>query len=259
LLHAKTWALLQNSFRIIITGKILIPLLLLIAYVSVLIYCMYKLSIWDTMLLKDTIFWFLGVALASFFQSTKAKNATYFKQIIFNAIKWTIGIEFLVNLYSFGLIAELFIVPMMTMLLVIKTVAQMDKNNEKVSTVLGDVLGWTGFFLFGIILYKTFTHAEMLVTVNNLKEFLLPPSLTFLFLPFLYLVVLYIHYDEIFFRINLHTNDIMHRNKLKRKILWRINFSLTRLQYIGPKIYRLGHCNEKALKRYFNKYKFFPK
>lgn len=236
-------------------GKILILLVPATIYVFSLIYILRRLGFWDITLIKDTIFWFFGIGLIIFLNLNKAKGFEHFKNIIKKTFRWTIALELLVNLYCFSLPMELLVVPFATILAVMKSFTELKDNYKAFDTILKNILAWCGIVLFAIIIYKTSTHYERLLTLENLKSSLLPLILTSLFIPFAYLEAVYMVYQSMFIRMDLNSNDIGRNKSLKKHILWIANFNLATLNKLDQRMFKLMNCDRRLMERYFEKYK----
>ena len=70
-------------------------------------------------------------------------------------------------------------------------------------------------------IYNIIVDVHSFATINNFKEFLLPVVFTILFLPFIYMLALYLTYDLIFMRISFLIKD----KSLARYIRWKTVFS----------------------------------
>jgi hypothetical protein len=211
-------------------------LFMLTLYITLLLYALYKLSFWDFSLLKDTIFWFSTTALVCFFTINKAKNNNYFKGIIKENLKWAIAMEFLVNFYTFSLTTELILVPILIFLGLLQAISDTDKKYTQVSKLFKNVFGVFGLALLVFTTYKTFKNYQELFTVHNLFSFLLPPILTVLVIPFLYVLAIYMNYEELFVRVNIISNDKEKNKLLKRKIILIAKLNLNRLTVISKKL-----------------------
>lgn len=78
--------------------------------------------------------------------------------------------------------------------------------------------------LFIILLFY-----NKLLTINNLKSFLLPLSLTLLFLPIIYMIVIYMKYED-FFYLNRYTFlDVKRKAYIKYAILRYRNIRINKL------------------------------
>ena len=72
-----------------------------------------------------------------------------FKDIFLSAIKWTIVLEFVVNLYSFSLFTEIIILPVLVLLAMTQAVAERDEKHKVVSDFLQYLIAIAGFLIFG--------------------------------------------------------------------------------------------------------------
>lgn len=241
---------LGGVLKILFGTTILIILTALIVYVSLILFLLYKLELWNFSLLKDTLFWFFTTALVLLFNINKAKTEGYFKNIIKENIKWAISVEFIVNFYTFSLLKELVLVPSMIFLATIQAVASTDKKNIQVSKLLGNILSIIGILLIAFIVYKTFTNYQEILTFHTLFSFLLPPFLTVLLIPFLYLLAIYMNYEELFVRINFLTNDNKRKQLLKREILLAANINLSRLILISKNLNKFNWYHSTETKSY---------
>lgn len=241
---------LGGVLKILFGTTIVIILSTLMVYVGLILFLLYKLELWNFLLLKDTLFWFFTTALVLLFNINKAKTSGYFKNIIKENLKWAIAVEFIVNFYTFSLLKELVLVPSMIFLASIQAVASIDKKNIQVSKLLGNILSVIGILLIAFIVYKTFTNYQEIFTFHTLFSFLLPPFLTVLLIPFLYLLALYMNYEELFVRIKFLTNDNKRKQLLKREILLVANLNLNRLILISKNLNKYNWYHSTETKSY---------
>lgn len=67
---------------------IVIPLVLMVGYISLIVIGLYKLGAWDVEQLKNTIFWSLSYAATSMFRISKIENEEhYFRNSIKDQLK----------------------------------------------------------------------------------------------------------------------------------------------------------------------------
>lgn len=237
-------------FKALFAKQILIVLFLLIAFIIIIIFTLYKIHLWDKSLLKDTIFWFFGVALALSYKSNNAKDISFFKEIIKDSIKWTIIVEFIINFYTFGLITELILLPVMVIIALLQTVSEMDKKNEQVTKLLKNITAMIGLILVVYVSYKTFTNYDKLLGLNNLFSFLLPIILTITILPFIYFLALYINYESLFVRIQFISQDNIIKRRLKTEILLTANFDIAKILLINKKLNKYDLTQSDDIKKY---------
>jgi hypothetical protein len=96
-----------------------------------------------------------------------------------------------------------------------------------------------GICIFVSVLYKLATGYEGLLTNGNFKSFLLPIIMTFLFLPFIYSIAIFAHYESLFRRLEFMEKDRAYRRLLKLEILRTANINLKKLTNISGSLPKL--------------------
>lgn len=235
----------------ILTSKMFLIIFSLIgAYLFGIILLLKNFEIWQTSNLKDVLFWLFTVGLILVFKINDAKSNAYFKGIFLSAIKWTIILEFVVNLYSFSLFTEIVILPVLVFLAMTQAVAEMDEKHKVVSKFLQNVIALAGLSIFSYSLYKTVINFEAVLTFQNLVSFLLPSTITILFIPFVYFLALYSTYESYFIHLDFMT---VKKDKVKetKKLILRIaNINLDKLLRIKKNFEKRVFYDDTNLKEY---------
>lgn len=235
----------------ILTSKMFLIIFSLIgAYLFGIILVLKNLEVWQTSNLKDVLFWLFTVGLILVFKINDAKSNAYFKGIFLSAIKWTIILEFVVNLYSFSLFTEIVILPVLVFLAMTQAVAEMDEKHKVVSKFLRNVIALAGLSIFSYSLYKTVINFEAVLTFQNLVSFLLPSTITILFIPFVYFLALYSTYESYFIHLDFMT---VKKDKVKetKKLILRIaNINLDKLLRIKKNFEKRVFYDDTDLKEY---------
>jgi len=186
------------------TFRILLVNFLAILYSSFIIYLLYRLHLWDSSLLKDSMYWFMGSGVLVLFSLTKAnKEKDFFKNILWDNLKLVLVLEFVVNLHQFGLITELLLLPIILFLTMIQVVAGREEQSQKVKSIIDWVLVVLGFTMLGISLQRIFADFSGFATIPNLESFLLPIILSISFIPFAYCVALFMNLELLFIRLGI--------------------------------------------------------
>lgn len=241
---------LSRIFKLLFGKQIGTILLLFILYIILTVFLLWKISIWDLSLMKDTLFWFISVALVLFLSINKVRDTHFFKETVKESFKWTIIVEFLVNFYTFSLPVELILLPIMLFLVLTQAYSKTERKYEKASKFLTKFIGIIVLVFIGFATYKTFCNSQGFFTLHNLLAFLLPSILTILLIPLLYMFALYINYEEMFIRIDFLTNDNNKKKSLKREILLLANVRLNRLTKISKNIKKFDIYHSENLKSY---------
>jgi hypothetical protein len=227
---------LVNILKLLLGKKIGSFLLLMTAYSAIFVFSFYKIRLWDESLLKDTIFWYLTAAMLLFFNIHKANENSHFKDIVKGNLKWALLLEFFINFYTFSLPVEIVFVPLMVIIGLLQGVAQTDKKYIQVDKFLKNILSIIGWFVFIFVLYKTVKSYDDFFTLHNFFAFLLPPILTLALIPFLYFIALFMNYETLFVHLDIFSNDIDKKQKLKKEILFAANLNLNKINTIRQKI-----------------------
>jgi hypothetical protein len=235
----------------ILTSKMFLIIFSLIgAYLFGIILLLRNLEVWQTSNLKDVLFWLFTVGLILVFKINDAKSNAYFKGIFLSAIKWTITLEFVVNFYNFSLFTEIVILPVLVFLAMTQAVAEMDDKHKVVSKFLQNVIAIAGLSIFCYSLYKTIINFEAVLTFQNLVSFLLPSTITILFIPFVYFLALYSTYESYFIHLDFMT---VKKDKVKesKKLILRIaNINLDKLLRIKKNFEKRVFYDDTNLKEY---------
>lgn len=245
---------LRKSFAPILktlTGKMFLIIFSLIgAYLYGIILLLQNIEVWQSSNLKDVLFWLFSVGLILVFKINDAKSNSYFKGIFLSAIKWTIILEFIVNLYSFSLLTEIIILPVLVFLAMTQAVAEMDEKHKMVSKFLQNVIAVAGLLIFSFSLYKTVINFDAVLTFQNLVVFLLPSTITILFIPFLYFLALYSTYESYFIDLDFMTVKKVKVKEVKKLILRIANINLDKLLRIKKNFEKRVFYDDTDLKQY---------
>lgn len=245
---------LRKSFAPILktlTGKMFLIIFSLIgAYLYGIILLLQNLEVWQSSNLKDVLFWLFSVGLILVFKINDAKSNSYFKSIFLSAIKWTIILEFIVNLYSFSLLTEIIILPVLVFLAMTQAVAEMDEKHKMVSKFLQNVIAVAGLLIFSFSLYKTVINFDAVLTFQTLVVFLLPSTITILFIPFLYFLALYSTYESYFIDLDFMTVKKVKVKEVKKLILRIANINLDKLLRIKKNFEKRVFYDDTDLKQY---------
>lgn len=238
LLIALVWALFNGNIRhallavlkAFVTKKIIVPFALMVLYILAMILCFERFGFWNVSATKDTIIWATGSAFITFVNLNKvAQDERYFESAILDNVKFTVILEFIINLYVFSLIIELVLLPVISLLVVLNAVVESKPEYKRVKTLLNSVLGLLGLVVIVFTVREILIDMEGFVSIENLKSFFLPLLFTLTFLPFVYLVALYIQYESLFVRVNVANKSSDLAKFAKWKIFTTCHVDLSKL------------------------------
>lgn len=171
----------------------------MVLYSAGIVGVLAALGFWGFALLKDTIFWFIfsGFALA-FRVATATDGELALRKVLKDTVRVVIVLEFLTNAYTLSLMGELLLVPGLVFLGLLDAVARTDKKHASVAHLTGTLLAAAGFAVVGFAVSSVLSDGGQLWTITSLKLLLIAPVLSICFVPFLYLVALFMAYDRLY-------------------------------------------------------------
>ena len=142
---------LPSLWNAIYCRQILIPLFFMFTYVAIVVFVLYDADIWSTNELKNTILWTFSVAILSMFRIPQiTDDETYFRTALKDNFKLIVILEFVVAFHTFSLLAELMIVPAVTLLVTLQAFSETDRRYKQVGQLLANLLAVFGC---GLVLY----------------------------------------------------------------------------------------------------------
>ena len=188
--------------------KIIVTFVIMALYIVLCVLLLGQLTLWNTSMLKDTVYWFL---FSSFILCTNlmAGNdyANFFKKTVLSCFKVVVLMQFLINLYTFPLWGELIFIPVITLLAMMNVVAESKPEYEPAKKLFDGILSIIGLGLVIYLIHMTWLHYSELSVSELLLSVLLPILLTFLFFPFLYFAKLIANYEVFFARLQIHISN----------------------------------------------------
>lgn len=191
--------------KIYFSKRILIVNLLCWSYISGIIYVFYLFGFWNSSMIKDTIIWSIISTIILLVNSDR-KGKGSLLGVLKSTVQPMVGIEFLVNLESFGFFWEMVLLPFLVFIYVGADLATKDPKHKQVEVFLK----WLQAF-FGIyILYQSIANIiKGFGTIDGHQyslNLLLPIWLTISFIPFIYAVMIYSQYEQEKIRQNFNAN-----------------------------------------------------
>jgi hypothetical protein len=227
---------LVGVVKALFANKIILSLLAFFSHTAFYVLILTILGLWDIALLKDTVFWALGFGFVALVNINKVNSKAYFKETFKDAVKGTILIEFIANFFTFSLLAELIILPIVVIAAMMQAVASFKEEHKPVENFIKNLFLYFSIFVFLFSLYKTVASYREVFTFDNFKSLMLPVVLTITFLPFMYLFNLYVKYEMLWVTLKFMIRDKAERKKVKRQILWVANFNVDKLVSITKNI-----------------------
>jgi len=195
------------------------------AWTALVVVVAYRLHLWTPDLVKDTVIWSIGPAVGLYFSVTNlAKDPLFFRRVALSAIKYSVLIEFYVNLRVFSFPVELLVLlPGITFLAMLSAFAGTDEKYRPTKRVIDVLLALAGIVIVVYVTVALVSSWRQEDPWRDLRELALPLWLTLGLLPFIYALSLYMGYKGAFWRIDWHTKDRLGRRRAKAALLAELN------------------------------------
>jgi len=219
--------------------RILSLFLLMFVYIAFCIAILYYFKIWDFTFLKETIYWAFGVAFILLFNINDViDNKDYFRKIFLDNLKLIIIIEFLTNLYVFKFYIEIITFPILVFLTLTSVFAERNEEDKTVKNLLDTLIAIYGLTVLVYSVIHISKDFDNFISINNLKSILLSPTLTTLYLPFIYFTALRMSYES----FNVRIKYILKENKdlyrfTKWTMLKKCGLNLSKIRLVSKKIH----------------------
>jgi len=200
-------------------------------YISVFIYLFYRIGLWTPDLLKDTVFYSLFSATVSMFKANKiSEDKHFFLEMLKDNLKLGILLEFLIGQYTFDLRVELLIVPIAVLLAGMQAFSGTDAKYASVNKLINRIWLIAGAFMIYHVTSSVIQHFHELLSIDVLRQILLVPNLTLVFIPFLYILSLRMVYEEQFVLLSFKLRDKKLLRFAKRQAIVKFNTDLRGLK-----------------------------
>jgi hypothetical protein len=184
---------------------IIVPVLLMVAYVCGLVVVGRRLGLWNPSLIKATVTWFLvsGLVILMNAVTERGKERRFFLRTALRTLELTVFVEFFVNLFVLSFPAELVLQFVLICLVMLSAFTAGQQRYRVVKTAVDGLIAVIGFGLAGYVSFQLIRHWDQLNKAAYLPEIAVPVWMTIGALPFIYFIMLYARYQWAF--KTLHT------------------------------------------------------
>lgn len=206
--------------------QIIIPFCVLVLLAIGFVYgCTYS-PIWDWLYVKDIVFWTLFAGVPVCFNATSRQlEEHYFRNIIVDNLKFTALVEFISGTFTFSLIGELVLQPVLVFLMILQS--SLVKKTETTKKVVDGIVGVTGLIIVGLTIKTIIDAVGEIYYVDILVGLTLPIILSIIYLPVAYLFALYAKYEILFIRMGFkQANDkkLRHKHQLQVVLCCKLSY-----------------------------------
>ena len=188
--------------------KILVPIICAQIYLSIFAYVLYKYGLWNTTILRETLFFLFYTSIALILKyNNNDDRITSIKGIIEDTVKATLIIEFYLNIHTVSYGVELIIQFLLTLLYVMGAYNKRDtKDLEKTYSCTQALFYGLSISLLVYSIYMSIGEWKENFTSQTVISLLFPIVATIAYWPFLYLFSVIKAYEEWFVRMSFASN-----------------------------------------------------
>lgn len=207
---------------------IIVSTFMMLLYICGMIYVFYKIKFWEITNLFDTILWVLGVTLIMYVNLNKTRDEGFFIKILEDNLRLFIVLEFVINLYIFDLWIELILIPFLILigLKLDSSIYSKYKKFESLLNIMNKIIVIFGLCFLIFTLNNIVTDSQESMSIDNLRDYLLPLVFSLVFLPYIFLMALYLVYELIFLHINHLAKNPSQAKYVKRRTICAFHFNL---------------------------------
>lgn len=245
ILSASRMVEVRKSFRNLLSAffvkQIISVLSLMIAYVVTVIYFLSELDLWNIGQLKNTLFWCASVGFMSLFKlESIKKDKSFFKHSVIDNLKLLAILQFIVSVYTFPIWVEVLLVPVLVIISAMLAIAERDKKYHQVKVLLEYCLAFFGIILIAYTLYMLTVNFVEFGNEKTAYDFFVPPLLTLCYLPFVFAMLVYSTYEQVFIRLQFSIKRRLYRNLAKLYAIALFNVRMSLLERWSYQIARVN-------------------
>jgi len=228
MLAARSPAIRASAKQILAEARrpaIAIPFLLATGYIVGVVAGATQLGLWTDDLVSATVVWGLGPGIGMIFTALElSKGKRSARQIAREAVGLTIAIEFFINLYAFSLPIELVLVPLLTLIVLMSTVAARRSEHAHLKQLLDGLLAIAGGGLFVFVAVSLTKDLGTVQSDDLLRGLALPVWLTIATIPFVFVFGAFFAYERALTIIDYLSNGRYRRWQTVRALALGLRF-----------------------------------
>ncbi len=205
LLWKKGRPLALEVIRAFLFPKLALIWLLMSLYVAACIWLLAWLHLWEWPNLKSTLLWWVTVGFTCVFEAQRLKDKPHMlRKLVRDAFTLSAVILFIAELVSFALWVELLMLPALVFLTLLIAVGEHQADKPGVARVLKLLRGLqmiAGLTILSFSYWLVVSSVTQFWSLSTLREFGLPLLLWLMFVPFIFLLSVYMTYEETFIHL----------------------------------------------------------
>ncbi|MGA2554381.1 MAG: hypothetical protein ABSF20_06340, partial [Smithella sp.] len=166
----------KNLLKSFFVKEIIFTFVLMIIYICLVVFVLFEIGLWESHQLKKTVIWAVSVGAASLFKVAKREKKHHlFRSLVLDNLKLIAIIQFVVGIYTFGLIVEMLIVPASVILVGMMAIASTNKQYHHLKKILNGIMVAFGTILIFYTIYMLVTNFGEFAKKQTLYDFCIPP------------------------------------------------------------------------------------
>ena len=204
---------IPGLLKVTFDKKLMILYSIIIGYVAIITYGFYKSIFWKNIFLKDILVWFIFTGFITCINAVMNKEG-YIKKKVYENIKITVIIEFLISMFTFSLVVEIIMIPVLSIIAIMDVIAEREEKYESAHKLFQFLLVTYGLVVLYQTIQRTISEYRELYKLDTVIYFLIPIVYTLLMVPLEYCLEVFSAYQSLFIRMSFKEKD---DKKLHRK------------------------------------------
>ncbi|WPQ61880.1 hypothetical protein SIO70_26310 [Chitinophaga sancti] len=149
--------------------------------------------------------WFLFVALPLMYNAAKINSFKKFvKQVVRPLVAFSVIFEYIVGLYTFDWWIEILIVPIAVFIGGMLAFSERKPEHRQVHKLINGLYIFLGLISLAAVIFHLIHHYTDYLNRLTAMQFIMPLFLSLMFLPFLYGIAMFTHYETAFVVLKRH-------------------------------------------------------
>lgn len=216
-----------RALRLLCGPKLGVPILLTGLMTAGFVYVLYQMGWWTFSELKDTIIWFFLSGISMLFVGLSDKEpVAAVRRSLRDALKIVVIVEFLLNAYTFSLLAELLLLPALALFAMLQVVSESQEQYAVVASFLKWVQGLISLALILFVAWSFYNQPGEVWSKTGLRAFMLPILLAIMYTPLAYFMALLSAYEQLLLPLKVGDHKprkIVRHAKVKALMMFRLN------------------------------------
>jgi len=248
-----------STLRTVLNPALLIPAALSAGWTAAVVYGLYHLGLWSPSLWWDTLVFTLVGTTALVLRMSQSKDFSrgYYARIALQGLGFSVLLGTFVSTYTFGLPVELLLVPWLVLLGGVQAMASSSEEYAPAAKPVKVLIVLTWLALLFRAVSGAIADHEGFLRLLTVQSLLLLFVLTVAYLPYLFLLRLWMTYELAFTPLQLGEDKRFVRLYARARTILRCRLNLSRLEQFrrGPGNHLRGATTRAAVDQVFEEAK----